>query len=512
MKRIGPFLVACTLGLMALGTCGASVPPPPVYRFTVLHFNDFHGQVQPVQAPPGEPTGGLSRLAGQAAKIKAHNIEKGETTFLFFAGDLFTGTAFSTLFQGAPEFDALGKMGVTAMTTGNHEWDFGQGVLMSRVRHAPFPVVLDNVTTNDPEHVFWRSTLDLKVGDLRVGVVGVTTADTPQTTAPGNTQGYTFEDPVKALGPILNQHEKDWDFIVVISHCGFEVDKAMADRYPRIGLIVGGHDHKVIQQPIMENGVPIVQAGDRGRYLGEVHVEVVKGGRAKVSGGLVPITDASPEDQGVKDLLAPFLSKEASALGAVIGKLPVALDGDRQILRTREAPIGDLLADAMRAGAKAEIALLNGGTIRAGLPAGDVTGRDLYACLPFFDSLCTIRLTGAQVQGLLDRCASMPLQDSPGGFLQVSGVTVRYEGGKALDVKVGGSPLDPGREYLAACTHFLLSGGDGLVEFTQGKDVRDWGLSLQELMRRELANPGLVIPKVGDRIIRAAAEPSDKAA
>ena len=94
----------------------------------------------------------------------------------------------------------------------------------------------------------------------------------------------------------------------------------------------------------------------------------------------------------------------------------------------------------------------------------------------------------------------------------MSGVTVRYEGGKALDVKVGGSPLDPGREYLVACTHFLLSGGDGLVEFTQGKDVRDWGLSLQELMRRELANPGLVIPKVGDRIIRAAAEPSDKAA
>jgi 2',3'-cyclic-nucleotide 2'-phosphodiesterase (5'-nucleotidase family) len=305
------------------------------------------------------------------------------------------------------------------------------------------------------------------------------------------------------VGALLSERGKDWDFVVVLSHCGFEIDKAMAKRFPQIGLIVGGHDHKVLEQPFVESGVPIVQAGDRGRFLGEVRVQVAKGQRAKVTGRLIPITSSSPENTAVKEVLAPWLSKEDSALGAVIGRLPVALSGDRNLLRSREAPIGDLLADAMRAEAQADIAFMNGGGIRAGLPAGDVTGRDLLACLPFFDSLAMVRLTGAQVQALLDRCAAMPEQDAPGGFLQVSGLTVRYEGGKALELKVGGAPVDPARDYLVACSHFLLSGGDGLAEFKEGRDVRDFGLALQELMRRQLVLPGLVIPEPGTRIVRA---------
>lgn len=496
-------MLALAMLAAVLGAFGKTKPPAPVREFTILHFNDFHGQVESLNAPPGQPCGGLARLVTLASQVEDRNGKAGELTFFFFAGDLFTGTSFSTLFQGDPEFQALSLMNLTAMTTGNHEWDFGQGVLMARARRARFPVLLDNVASADPDHVFWRPALDLKVGDLRLGVIGVTTSDTPVTTAPGSTQGYTFSDPVAAVGAILGERGKDWDFIVVLSHCGFEVDKAMADRYPQIGLIVGGHDHKVLDRPFVENGVPIVQAGDRGRFLGEVRVRVVNGKRATVTGRLVPVTSETPPDKAVADLLAPFLDKEESALGAVIGKLPVALSGDRNLLRSREAPIGDLLADAMRDEAKANLAFMNGGGIRAGLPAGEVTGRDLLACLPFFDSLATVRLTGAQVQALLDRCAAMPEQDAPGGFLQVSGLTVRYEGGRALDLKVGGAPVDPARDYLVACSHFLLSGGDGLAEFKEGRDVRDFGLALQELMRRQLVRPDLVIPVPGTRIIRS---------
>ncbi len=502
MRWIRPLLVASALGLQALGAFGAAEAPSKTYSFTVLHFNDFHGQVEPACANPGQPCGGLARLAGQVSAAEADAAARGEQAFLFFAGDLFTGTAFSTLFQGGPEFDALSRMGVTAMTTGNHEWDFGPGVLVARVRKASFPVVLDNVKAADPSHVFWVPSLGLKAGDLRIGVLGVTTPDTPVTTAPGNTQGFSFSDPVAAVGAELASHSGDWDFVIVVSHCGFEVDKALADRYPSLGLIVGGHDHKVLEAPFVENGVPIVQAGDRGRFLGEVRVTMEKGKKPVVTGRLLPITSDVLESPAVESLLAPYLAKEESALGGVIGRLPAALSGDREILRTQEAPIGDLLADAMRSEAKADVAFVNGGTIRAGLPAGDVTGRDLYACLPFFDSLCTVRLTGAQVQSLLDRCAAMPLQDGPGGFLQVSGLSVRYEGGKAHGVAVGGALLDPARSYLVACTHFLLSGGDGLNEFKAGTDVRDWGISLQELLRRKLESSGLALPKAGERIRR----------
>jgi 2',3'-cyclic-nucleotide 2'-phosphodiesterase (5'-nucleotidase family) len=504
MREIRVMLALAILAI-ALGASADAKQPAPIHEFTILHFNDFHGQVDSLKVPPGQPCGGLARLATQAGQIEEQNRKAGQPTFLFFAGDLFTGTSFSTLFQGDPEFQALSLMHLTAMTTGNHEWDFGQGVLMARARKARFPVILDNVASADPDHVFWRTALDLKVGDLRVGILGVTTADTPVTTAPGSTQGYAFSDPVAAVGAILRERGKDWDFIVVLSHCGFEVDRAIAGRYPQLGLIVGGHDHKVLDQPFLENGVPIVQAGDRGRYLGEVRVRVVPGKRATATGRLIPVTAETPPDKAVADLLAPFLDKEESALGAVIGKLPVALSGDRNLLRSREAPIGDVLADAMREEAKADIAFMNGGGIRAGLPAGEVTGRDLLACLPFFDSLATVKLTGAQVQALLDRCAAMPEQDAPGGFLQVSGLSVRYQDGKALNLMVGGVPADPARDYLVACSHFLLAGGDGLVEFKEGRDTRDFGLALQELMRRQLVRPDLTIPLPGARIVRTPA-------
>jgi|WetSurMetagenome_2_1015567.scaffolds.fasta_scaffold01698_10 5'-nucleotidase / UDP-sugar diphosphatase len=502
MRRFRTGSALAAFVLLATLILAAEAPPAQVHEFTILHFNDFHGQVEPIQAPEGRPSGGLARLAGQVEAVRAQNLKSGEPTFLLFAGDLFTGTAFSTLFQGAPEFKALAQMKLAAATTGNHEWDFGQGVLLSRASRAGFPIVVANLTAADPEHRFWRSSLDLDAGGLRVGLIGVTTADTPTTTAPGNTQGYRFGDPLEAVGRVLAERGKDWDFVVVLSHCGIDVDRALARKYPQIGLIVGGHDHKVVERPEVENGVPIVQAGDRGLYLGEVKVTVQKGHPASVKGHLLPITSSTPEDPAVAEALKESLDKERTALSEVIGKLPVALTGDRNILRSQEAVLGDLLTDAMREASKADVALLNSGTIRTGLPAGPVTGRDLLACLPFFDSVCTVRLTGAQVQSLLNRCAAMPTQDAPGGFLQVSGLTVRYEGGRALDLKIGGAPLDPARVYLVACSHFLLSGGDGLVEFKEGDDVRDYGIALQELLRRELDKPDLVLPEPGHRIVR----------
>jgi 2',3'-cyclic-nucleotide 2'-phosphodiesterase (5'-nucleotidase family) len=505
--------MTCALALLFAVPAGfAKSPAPATAAITILHFNDFHGQVAPVSVPAGQACGGLARLAAQAEIERATAKARGDAVFFFFDGDLFTGTAFSALFQGAPEFNVLSRLKLTAMTVGNHEWDFGQGVLMSRARHAKFPMVLANVTHTDPAHIFFKPWIELRAGELRVGVTGVTTADTPVTTAPGMTEGYTFLDPVQAVGEVLREHGKRWDFVVVLSHCGFEVDKRIADRLPQIGLIVGGHDHKVLEQPFVQNGVPIVQAGDRGRFLGEVRAELAKGKKPEVSGRLIPITSATPEDTAVRDLLAPYQEKETASMSEVVGALPVELDGDRVRLRSQECALGDLLADAMRAQAQADIGLVNGGTIRAGLPAGPVTGKDLMACLPYFDSVCTVRLTGAQVQALLDRCAAMPLEDAPGGFLQVSGLSVRYENGKALDVRIGDAALDPSRDYLVACSRFLLGGGDGLAEFKAGRDVRDWGVGLQELLRREIAKPDLKIPVPGRRIVRTEAAPLKKAA
>lgn len=500
MRRPRPAVALLASLALLTSLFGCSTPSR---QFTILHFNDFHGQVEPVAPKDGPEAGGLARLAGLSEAIRAQEKGLGVPTLLLNAGDNFTGTAFSTLFQGEPEYHVFSMMGMDALVTGNHEWDFGAGVLEARARAATFPVLAANVSARDPARAFLEPCATLLAGSLRIGVIGVTTADTPVTTAPGNTAGFDFGDPVEAVRRVLaGPPATGWDFVVVLSHCGFEVDKAIARANPRVGLVVGGHDHKELHTPFVENGVPIVQAGDRGRFLGRVSVTLSRGKRARVEGTLIPVSPGTPEDPAARSYLQTYLDRERQTLGAVVGHLPEALPGEREILRTRESALGDLLTDAMRAASGADAAFINAGAIRTGLPAGPVTGLDLYACLPFFDSLATVRMTGAQVQALLDRCAAMPTTDAPGGFLAFSGIQATYREGRAVGVRVGGEPLDQAKSYLVACSHFLLGGGDGHREFGEGKESRDWGVGLQELMRRQLLKPGLKIARPGGRLVR----------
>ena len=501
MKR-REVLVAFGLSLLLASALAAGCSSV-AQTLVVLHFNDFHGQIQAVHDKDGSAQGGLDRLAGLADAIRADDAAKDVPTLLLNAGDIFTGTAFSTLFRGEPEFYALGLMRLTAMTPGNHEWDCGATVLETRARDASFPLLVANLKATDPARVFWKPFATFIFGRSKIGIIGVTTSDTPMTTAPGNTKGFTFTDPVEAVGNVFGSvAPRQWDFVIVLSHCGFDVDKKIAAAFPQIGLIVGGHDHKELTSPWFESGVPIVQAGDRGRFLGRVTVTLRRGRRPEVAGALIPVRNGSPASGKVARYLAPFLAREQEELGTVIGHLPCELSGDRNLLRTAEAPIGDLITDGMRRAASADAAFINGGTVRAGLPAGTITQKELYGCLPYFDSLHTTSLTGEQIQALLDRCASMPTTDPPGGFLQMSGISATYRQGRARNVLIGGKSLDPRADYLVACTNFLSSGGDGLIQFTQGRDTRDWGISLQDILRREIASPDIKIPTAGKRIHR----------
>jgi len=497
MRRTGLILLILVLAL------SFSVHPIEKSReLRLYHFNDFHGQTAPLKDRDGLEIAGLARLAGLWEQKRDEAPKAGPAPLLLFAGDAFTGTAFSTLFQGEPEFAVFSQMGLTAMTTGNHEWDFGAGVLTARAKRATFPILLTNVEALDPAHTFWKPFLTLEADGVRLGLLGVTTPDTPVTTAPGNTQGFRFTDPAEAVERALKAQEGKWDAVLLLSHCGFEVDKAIARRCPGLTLIVGGHDHKVLEAPAVENGVAIVQAGDRGRFLGEVTLRLTPGQKPVVTGRLLPVNAQTPVSPAAATLLQPWMEREEKALGATLATLPKALDGDRQLLRTSEAPLGDFVADAVRAHAGADVALVNSGALRAGLPAGPVTGRDLYACVPFFDSVGTVVLKGSQLQSILDRCAALPLTDPSGGFLQVSGLHAVYIGGRAVSVTVGGRPLERDRDYVVACTHFLMGGGDGHTEFAAGRDLRDYGISLQELVRRALVAPDLKLPDFENRIVR----------
>ena len=155
-----------------------------------------------------------------------------------------------------------------------------------------------------------------------------------------------------------------------------------------------------------------------------------------------------------------------------LGTTAVELDSRNATVRTREAAIGNLIADAMRASTKADVAIMNGGGIRAGTvypPGASITRRDVLAELPFDNRVVTLEITGAELRRAIENGLSQ-LPNAGGRFPQVSGMTIeatlsRPPGSRVTSIRVGDAPLDESEIYTVATNDFLARGGDGYTMF-----------------------------------------------
>jgi 5'-nucleotidase len=207
--------------------------------------------------------------------------------------------------------------------------------------------------------------------------------------------------------------------------------------------------------------------------------------------GLSKAADVEALVERAKARVAPLTSR-------VVGRLPVALPVE--LNASGESALGNLIADAQRASAGAEVALMNAGGIRTGLAAGEVTWGELFAVQPFANTLVSMDLTGAQLAQALEQ----QWQGSPTRFLAVSGLRYRWDPGRppaqrVVAVTVGASPLIPGRVYRVVVNNFLASGGNGFSVFAQGKNRRVGELDLDALVSFLRARPGYV-PAVEARV------------
>jgi 5'-nucleotidase / UDP-sugar diphosphatase len=183
-------------------------------------------------------------------------------------------------------------------------------------------------------------------------------------------------------------------------------------------------------------------------------------------------------DPEVAAVVAGFESVLDKHLDTPIGTTAVELDSTSAIVRSRESAIGNLVADAMRWSAQTEVAVTNGGAIRAGRiypPGATLTRRDVLSELPFGNRLVTIDISGSALAAAIENGLSV-LPNPSGRFPQVSGLTVEAEasrppGRRVLSIKVGDAPLDPNRSYSLATNDFLARGGDDYTTFRDAKPV-----------------------------------------
>lgn len=497
--RLARLVLALVLGLAGAGLARAECPQGQ--GLTLLHFNDFHGQLEPYADPAGTPeVAGLARLTAAVESARAEG--SGRPVVLLFGGDLLQGTLTSSLFLGIPDAVLFGRLGVDAAVLGNHEFDYGQDVFRRLAALATFPFLSANVHT-DPLPLPVRPSVVLgPPAGPRVAVLGLTTPELTTATHPRNAIGVSVEDPVAVARRLVPGLAAGAELVVVLSHMGLAEDRRLARELPQIDLIVGGHNHFVLADPVLEDGVAIVQAGARGRYLGRLDLDCRDGRLARSSYRLIPLDAAAPADPDMAQEVARIAAAADLGMGEVIGQTQVELSARREDVRRGEALFGDFVADLAREIAPAQLALFNGGGFRATIAAGPVTLKDVHQAFPFRNTLVVGDLTGAQIQAALDHSAALDPADNPGGFLQVSGLRLTIADGRAVEVSVGGQPLDPGRGYRVVMPDFLAEGGDG---FSMLKDLGgrlDTGRLISDMIIEAFRTGGPIATHTDGRIQR----------
>jgi 2',3'-cyclic-nucleotide 2'-phosphodiesterase (5'-nucleotidase family) len=461
-RRSGPAVIlgSCLLLGALLAPALARAACDPSQALTLLHFNDIHGQLEPYEDPrDGTERGGMARLAATVAEVRAEDPSR--PVVLLFAGDLLQGTLTSSLFLGVPDVVLLGRIGVDAAVMGNHELDYGQEVFRRLTEEAEFPFLSANVAS-DPQPLTVLSSVVIERPDVpKVAVLGLTTPELTTATHPRNIEGISVEEPVAVARRLVPALRDEADLVVVLSHLGIADDRRLAESVPGIDLIVGGHNHNLYARPVFVETVPIVQAGERGGWLGRMDFRCREGRLAATDYTLIPIDSASPEDPEIAAEVRRITLDAERELDSEVGFNAQELSAWRELIRREEASFGNFVADLAREITLADIALFNGGSFRASIPAGPVTLKSIYQAFPFRNELVLGELSGARLLAALERSAALNPLDNPGGFLQVSGVSYRIENGQLASATIDNVPIDPTRRYRIVTSDFLAAGGDG---------------------------------------------------
>ena len=422
---------------------------------TVLQINDVYSTL------PIDGLGGLARIATFKQQLAA----AGRTPVLVLAGDFLSPSVASSTFKGEQMIAALNAAGLDLATLGNHEFDFGVDVLIQRMREARWQWVVSNVVdTNTGQPIGGASAYLVRTfGALKVGFIGLC-LNTSEIN-PERLTHVRLIDPLEAAATYLPVLERERvDVIVAITHLTFAEDRALAQRFPQIDLVIGGHEHFPITAT--ENRTLISKAGSDAKFVARIDVNRRPPGIVERFFELVPITDALADEPRTADVVKSYEDRLGAELSKVVATSQVPLDADSIRLRASETNLGDLVADAMRDNAKADITIINSGSVRGDrvYPAGPITRRTLVEIHPFGGVVCKIAVPGRVVLEALDSGVSkMPA--TAGQFPQVSGLTMRVTpaapvGRRVSDVRIGGQPIDPERVYTVATTDYMLTGGD----------------------------------------------------
>lgn len=469
----------------------------------ILHTNDLHGCLLPIQnpaiAPPPEKVGGAAWLAAAIARER-----KEGQTIVVDSGDIAVGSALSNLYYGMPVIDFMNHCRFDAMTLGNHEFEWGIERLKALNVRARFPFICANLIderTGSPPCYVKPYTIVKREG-MKIGIIGLLTQQTYIYADPRVIRHLTFLSPEDCLRKSMaSVRTQGVSVIIVLSHLGYDEDKTLAERVPGITCFIGGHTHTPMMKPEIVRGTVIAQAGKNGMNLGrlELKLERKTGRIIAFSGGLIPIITSRLEpDRDVEKILLPYQEPIKALINTVVGR------AEKDILNepvpgSQSTPLGNLACDAFRWSSGADMSLYKSDGMRSHLFRGEITKGTLYALIPFEQRVVTAELSGREIEALLEFAMESPF------YTQVSGITLLYDQKRPRGRRVT-VILDNGKE-LRNETLYRLATVDYLFYFyyrSGGFDVfskkRSEGLLSREALEGFIKMTGKINPPEEGRV------------
>lgn len=449
------------IAFLALGLCHCAGRE---HELVLLHTNDSHGSILPVDS--------LGGMAERATFIRLMR-EQYRDVLLVDAGDLNTGQAISNMFDARPDIEAYNYMGYDAVTAGNHEFDKPVSILLQQMQWAKFPFVISNI---DYQGKALGDRLLIKdIAGIKMGLFGLTTKNTEKISV--NAREVFFRDEVEtAREMVMALKAQQVDVIIGLVHLGFNeslpgfiTSCKLAEQVEGIDILVDGHSHSYIGEPVKIKNTWIVTANQSGRFVGKGILKVKQGQLVDFDWMPIRIKGFS-SDTVLLHRLEPYIGAANKDLLTVIGEakdeFPLFENGEN-MGRYTETALGDLVADALKwkaddLGLGVDFALTNSGGIRDGLAAGKITKGEILSILPFANELEVVTMKGEDVCGLFDFIASVI--PGNGAFAQVSReVKVIYDRSakKVRNLTIDGKPIDPKRIYHMATCDYVAAGKDG---------------------------------------------------
>lgn len=466
-------------------------------KVDLVSINDFHGALK----SDGKNVG-IAKLGGEIKKLKKAN----PNTIFVAGGDLYQGSAMSNLTKGAPLSEALKELNLEASAVGNHEFDWERDLLTQWAKDGNFDFLASNIYDKKTQKpVSWAKPYKIIEKDgKKIGLIGIATPETAFKSTPANVADLEFKSPKDAARTwveYLKEKEKV-NAVVALTHLGAVQDEKsgiisgeaadLAKAYTGLDAIICGHTHQYVCG--MVNNTPIVQGMNNGRAIAQLSIVFNKAGEIlSITPNVSRLYERKDlvDDPAVVAIYNKYNEKLKSILDEPVASLNVDLSHDRTL---GLSPLGQLITREMTKIAKTDIAVVNGGGLRAPVQKGTVTVGKLYEVMPFDNTLVTMKLKGSDLKRVIEN----GIMNSTVGWIQLYGLKVDYDSTQPQGNRItsmtllNGNPVDMNTFYTVATIDFMYAKGDN-YDFTGAKDVVDTNIPLRDTVTKSLKEQGTII-------------------